>query len=141
MLHSGLAIQMYVIQGGSMLPTYSSYDLMLLYATNTDLERKDVVLYRDAERPNHPHIARIIGLPGEEVEIRNGNVFIDGVRLDESEYWGDEAVTHGDTRLVLAEDQFFVLGDNRGTAIDSRTQGEISRNNIIGRFFYRVYPQ
>ncbi len=89
------------------------------------------------------YIKRVIGLPGETVEIRDGRVTIynnaepNGILLDESytpEY------TDGHTRVVVPAGQYWLMGDNRDASLDSRAIGTIPFENIIGRVWIRGYP-
>jgi signal peptidase I len=85
-----------------------------------------------------PLIKRVIGLPGETIEIREGNVYIDGQLLDEPYL---EQATYGTlSPRVISPDHVFVMGDNRGASNDSRSFGEVALSNIIGRAWLRYWP-
>ena len=89
------------------------------------------------------YIKRIIGLPGETVQIRDGEIYIDGAILEE-DYGKETMLTSGRAadQIQLGEDEYFVLGDNRNHSEDSRFDdvGNIERSEIIGRAFIRIWP-
>jgi signal peptidase I len=93
-------------------------------------------------QPNQRYIKRVIGLPGEKVEIKNGLVFINGNPLDESSYLSQKLFTDekGFHEIILEKDQYFVLGDNRISSSDSRVWGVVPRDKIIGKVFVRIWP-
>lgn len=85
-----------------------------------------------------PLIKRVIGLPGETIEIRDGYVYVDGVALEEPYV---QQLTFGNVSpRVISPDHVFVLGDNRGASNDSRSFGEVALSNIIGRAWLRYWP-
>jgi signal peptidase I len=93
-------------------------------------------------------IKRVVGLPGEEIVIEGGHVFIDGTQLPES-YLPDGTTTSTDNApnkclrtapCVVPDGQVWVMGDNRGDSKDSRYFGTIDQNSIVGRAFVRVWP-
>jgi signal peptidase I len=85
-----------------------------------------------------PLIKRVIALPGETIEIRDGNVYIDGQFLEEPYL---EQATYGTlSARVISPDHVFVMGDNRGASNDSRSFGEVALSNLIGRAWWRYWP-
>lgn len=107
-------------------------------------ERFDVVVFPYQLDPSMYFIKRVIGLPGEQVQIdEEGNIFIDGILLEE-DYGKDVILSPGIAinPIVLGEDEYFVLGDNRNNSTDSRdpSVGNIHRKDLIGRAFVRIYP-
>jgi signal peptidase I len=101
-------------------------------------ERGDVVVFHSPANPKKDFIKRVIALPGEEVEIVDGVVFIDGVRLEETylsnsgqRSWGPQ---------VVGEFQYFVMGDNRNNSSDSRSWGMLDGNAIIGKAWVSYWP-
>jgi signal peptidase I len=85
-----------------------------------------------------PLIKRVVGLPGETIEIRDGQVCINGPVLEEPYV---EQLTFGDVSpRVISPDHVFVLGDNRGASNDSRSFGEVALSNIVGRAWLRYWP-
>jgi len=110
-----------------------------------DIRRGDIVVFKYPEEPERDFIKRVIGLPGETVELRNKKIYIDGKPLDEpyvhfltppsSEF---QEVTSADLRenyrpSVVPAGSFFVMGDNRDNSQDSRYWGFLPRNNIKGK--------
>ena len=104
----------------------------------------EVVVFKYPNDPSQRYIKRIIGLPGETIEIENGKVIIfneNGSQiLNESNYLPPGLQTIGDIRVSLDKDEYFVLGDNRASSSDSRRWGPLPRENIIGRVFLRAWP-
>jgi signal peptidase I len=101
-------------------------------------ERGDVVVFHSPTNPRKDFIKRVVGLPGEEVEIKDGKVYIDGVRLEETylstlgnRSWGPE---------VVGEFEYFVMGDNRSNSSDSRSWGMLDGNAIIGKAWVSYWP-
>jgi signal peptidase I len=111
-----------------------------------DPERGDVVVFETPERARRDcgaggtFVKRIIGLPGETWEMRNGFVFIDGRRLEEPYMKADrrDGDTHPPKRIP--EDNYFVMGDNRGSSCDSRVWGPLARDDLIGKVFAIYFP-
>jgi len=85
-----------------------------------------------------PLIKRVIGLPGETIEIRDGNVYINGQVLNEP--YLQQATYGALSPRVISPDHVFVMGDNRGASNDSRSFGEVALSNIIGRAWLRYWP-
>jgi signal peptidase I len=108
------------------------------------LKRFDVIVFYPYGRElEEYYIKRIIGLPGETVQIIGSDIFIDGEILEED--YGKDPITYAgwvEDPVTLSEDQYFVLGDNREVSYDSRYEevGLISKENIGGRAIFRVWP-
>ena len=121
------------VQGDSMLPRYKTGDLGTINALAyrwSDPQRFDIVAIRMAGK-KVMLLKRVIGLPGETVEIRQGVVYVNGEKLDEP-----YLLYRGDWNLNLqtvAADQYFVVGDNRGMPADQHHYGKTKRDRIIGR--------
>ena len=111
-----------------------------------DPERFDIIVFPFQYKENTFYIKRIIGLPGETVQIdEKGNIYINGEILTESygrEVIKPENVGIAAEPITLGEDEYFVLGDNRNNSIDSRTEivGNVHRDEIIGRAWLRIWP-
>jgi len=109
----------------------------------TDPLRGVVIVFRYPNKPSVFYIKRIIGLPGETVDITRGIVTItrtDGTTLTlEEPYVVAEDATYNQT-TSLGPEQYFVMGDNRPKSSDSRTWGALPRENIMGRAFFRLLP-
>ena len=108
-------------------------------------ERYEIVVFPYRYQENTYYIKRIIGLPGESVQIKEGEVYINGKLLGEN--YGLEKINVGEEgiakdMIVLGEDEYFVLGDNRNHSSDSRDSsvGILKRDELIGRAFIRIWP-
>ena len=127
-------VEPFVVSGKAMSPTYNSGDYLFINKLSKSFNRGDVVIVR-LQQQNTFVIKRIIGLPTEKVEIKNGSVIINGQVLSEAYYNGS---TPGDVSVTLSQDQFFVLGDNRNESYDSRNFGPVSLSSITGKVFFEV---
>ncbi|MCI8482885.1 MAG: signal peptidase I [Lachnospiraceae bacterium] len=107
-------------------------------------ERFDIIVFPYQHEKNTYYIKRIIGLPGETLQIdTDGNIYVDGEVLEES--YGREVILspgQAEEPIVLGEDEYFVLGDNRNASSDSRDPnvGLIKGKNIVGRAWLRIFP-
>lgn len=102
-------------------------------------ERFDVVVLKVASQANELLIKRVIGLPGETVEVKDGKVYIDGRPLDEPFLAGDTRPgRHG--RVVVPPLHVYVMGDNRDHSNDSRSFGPVAIDNIVGRAWISYWP-
>lgn len=108
-----------------------------------DPQRFDIIVFPFQYKENTYYIKRIIGLPGETVQILDGDIYINGEILEEN-YGKETMVSSGRAvnEIELGEDEYFVLGDNRNHSEDSRFEdvGNIKRSDIIGRAFIRIWP-
>ncbi len=106
-------------------------------------DRGDVVIVRDPTpgREEVSYLKRIVGLPGEEVSIKDGVVFINGQYLPEPYLKGATAVFGlSEQTWVLTSGQYFVMGDNRVKSTDSREFGPVPRQLIVGKVWFRYWP-
>jgi signal peptidase I len=101
-------------------------------------ERGDVVVFRFPREPSRDFVKRVIAVPGETVEVRNGVVFVNGQRLQEP-YLRDRASYNFGPEKVPA-DNFFVLGDNRDNSSDSHVWGMVPTEMIIGKAWISYWP-
>jgi signal peptidase I len=141
-------VQPFFVKGASMEPNFEDGDYLLVdeisYRFNPP-QRGDVVVFRSPEDKSQFFIKRIIGLPGETVEIKNNVVVIyndenpGGLNIPEN-YLEYRQLTTGDIKYKLGAEEFYVLGDNRMQSADSRRWGPLPRENIIGRVFLRPWP-
>lgn len=140
-------IQRTYVDGDSMLNTLHDKDQLyvekLSYHFNT-LKRFDIIVFYPYGRGNDDYyVKRIIGLPGETVQIIGSDIYIDGTILEE-DYGKDPISDPGRARnpIKLAKDEYFVLGDNREISKDSRNAvvGNIKRDNIGGKAILRILP-
>jgi signal peptidase I len=111
-----------------------------------EIVRQTVVVFRYPKDPSKFFIKRIIGLPGERIEIKDGSFKIfnqanpDGFTLDESSYLGKEVKTTGEQVVTLSDNEYFVMGDNRSFSSDSRVWGAVPSEDIIGEVLLRAWP-
>lgn len=137
------------VDGSSMEPTLTNGDNLIVDKLSyrfRDPERFDIIVFPYKHKPKTYYIKRIIGLPGETVQIdEQGNIYINGEILSES--YGREIIRPENVGLaaepiVLGEDEYFVMGDNRNNSTDSRYPqvGNIKREDIIGRAWVRIWP-
>jgi len=156
------AVQNFQVDGRSMQPTLASTELVLVNKigywevnlgpfdaflpgrSNGDFlisgpHRGSVIIFRPPYQSAHDYVKRVIGLPGDTVEITRGRVFVNGVELDETDYtfeppryqWGP---------AVIPPEHYFVLGDNRNSSQDSHAFGPIHEDQIIGEVMFRWFP-
>lgn len=135
------------VDGESMMYTLHDGDALIADKITyrfSDPKRFDIIIFPYAGDPESCFIKRIIGLPGETVQIDlKGNIYINGELLEE--HYGAEVIENPGRAIepvVLGEDEYFVLGDNRNYSFDSREEsvGNINRKDIIGRTTFRVFP-
>ena len=111
-----------------------------------DPERFDIIVFPFQYQANTYYIKRIIGLPGETVQIMDdGSIYINGEKLEENygmEVIKPETIGRAAEPIELGDDEYFVMGDNRNNSSDSRTDmvGNIKRENIIGKAWLRIWP-
>ena len=139
--------QPFFVKGQSMEPNFENSDYLIIDEISYRLgspQRGEVVVFKYPQNPSQRYIKRIVGLPGETVEIEDGKVIIfnqvGSQILDESDYLPASCRTPGDARVSLNEDEYFVLGDNRASSADSRSWGPLPKENIIGRVLFRAWP-
>jgi len=138
-------LQAFYIPSLSMAPTLKINDRVLVNKLSYDLHpvhRGDVVVFESP--PNEGAetkdlIKRVIGLPGETVESRDGHILINGQLLNEP-YLGPDVFTGPVEKITITPDHYWVMGDNRPNSRDSRFFGTIPKSLIIGRAFVRVWP-
>jgi len=142
-------VQPFFVRGASMTPNFDNGQYLVVDEISYrfgEPEREEVIVFKYPLDPSQYYIKRIVGLPGETVEIKNGQVIIysqnhpNGMALDESSYLTDEAITWGETKIELTQDEYFVLGDNRQASSDSRQWGGLAEKHIIGRVWLRAWP-
>lgn len=138
--------QAFYIPSTSMMPTLHVHDRVLVNKLSDDLDgihRGDLVVF---ERPDDDDgvgvddlIKRVIGMPGDTVEVRDSTVLIDGDPLDEP--YLPEGLDYPDMApVVVPAGEIFVMGDNRPDSRDSRVFGPIPQEDIVGRAFFRIWP-
>ena len=156
----GILLVVFVIQrndvyGSSMEPTLYSGDavfveMISVYTGNFD--RGDIITIDAKGMEGYSHeenlIKRIVGLPGETIKIADGDVYINGQLLDESDYLpagtktyvGAEGQSRGYDEMTLGPDEYYCMGDNRGGSNDSRRMGPFKKSQIDAKVLARIYP-
>lgn len=137
------------VEGASMENTLHNGDNLIVDKLSYrfhDPERFDIIVFPFQFQDNTYYIKRIIGLPGETVQIRDdGSIYINGEKLEENygmEVIKPETIGRAAEPIELGDDEYFVMGDNRNNSSDSRTDmvGNIKRENIIGKAWLRIWP-
>ena len=141
--------QPFIVSGSSMVPNLQSGDYLIVDEISyrfSPPQRGDVIVFDASFIPNYSgerFIKRVIGLPGETVDVANGKVEIikngKTTVLDEK-YLPNDLQTYGDKNVTLQANQYFVLGDNRQYSYDSRYWGVVDSKYIIGKAFLRIFP-
>lgn len=134
------------VSGSSMENTLSDGDNLIVDKITyrfSDPKRYDIIVFPFRYAEKVYYIKRIIGLPGETVQIIDGDIYIDGEILYES--YGREVMRNAGLAaepVILGEDEYFVLGDNRNDSTDSRdpSVGVLHRDELIGRAWVRIWP-
>lgn len=159
--------QPFFVQGASMEPNFQDGDYLIvnefgykrtginafgknivLMDSFKELSRQDVIVFRYPQNPKQFFIKRVIGLPGERIKIEDGRITIfneqnpDGFLLDEGSYLPKGLMTRANNSVdvVLGNDKYYVLGDNRQFSHDSRMWGPLPENDIIGKVLLRAWP-
>jgi signal peptidase I len=139
--------QPFFVKGQSMEPNFENGDYLFVDELSYRIkepQRGEVVVFKYPNDISQRYIKRIIGLPGETVEVKDGMVDIlnkAGEKvLKEESYIPQGVLTLGDINITLKENEYFVLGDNRVASSDSRRWGPVPKQDIIGRVFFRVWP-
>ncbi len=139
-----------VVSGDSMYPALKDKESVLvnkLAYKFDDVERFDVIIfphYNEGTGETTYYIKRVIGLPGENIRVYNGLIYINGELL--TEYYGcyDDDLPYyngiAGEEMYIGEDEYFVMGDNRNNSDDSRTFGCIKKDDITGEALITIYP-
>ena len=141
-------VQPFYVKGASMEPNFYDKEYLIIDELTFRMrepERGEIVVFRYPREPSEYFIKRLVGMPGETIEITGGAVVVynddhpNGQILDERFYLGSE-LSQGKKKVTLGTDEYFVMGDNRDESLDSRSFGPISRSSIIGRVWVRGLP-
>lgn len=140
--------QPFVVKGDSMVPNFHSGDYLIVdefsFLFNAPT-RGNVVVLKYPLDESQRFIKRVIGLPGETVDITNGKVTIttkEGkqITLNELGYLSESLKTEGQVHVALNNDEYFVMGDNRNFSYDSRKWGILPKRDIVGKAAIRLFP-
>ena len=134
----------FIVQGASMEPNFQNGNYLIIDMISykfSDPERGDAVVFRYPGNRSLFYIKRIIGLPGDRVVLRNGDVFVNDKIIEEKYSSLDiDSLAFNQTNFFLTKNQFFVMGDNRMMSFDSRSWGPLERSDIIGSVRLRLWP-
>ena len=143
-------IQPFYVKGASMEPNFYDKEYLIVDEISyrfKPMNRGDIVVFRYPRDPQEFFIKRLIGLPGESVQIRDGGIYIynndnpDGFRLEE-DYLPEGLQTYGmsEEKVKLGFDEIFAMGDNRNASKDSRAFGPVNKSFLIGKVLLRGWP-
>lgn len=137
------------VNGQSMYPNYHNGEYILTNLIGlkiANLARGNVVVFQAPTEAEKDFIKRVIGLPGDEVSLKDGSVYINGQKLDESSYldasvktYGGAFLSEGET-VTVPSDSYLMLGDNRNFSSDSREWGFVPKSKLIGQSFFVYWP-
>ena len=143
-----LVLQPHKIKGDSMQPNFPNGEYLLTDKVSYrfgEAERGDVVVFEPPGSEGEEYIKRIVGLPGEEISVKSGKVYINDALLVES-YLSETLRTTGgaflneNSKITVPPDKYFVLGDNRIASSDSRMWGFVEKDKITGRAWIIYWP-
>ncbi len=135
--------QPFIVSGASMDPTFADGDYLIVDQISKDFtqpSRDSVVIFKYPKDPSKYFIKRIIGVPGDSIEIRNGIVVLNGKNLNEPFVADENKKLENMDEIKLGSKEYFVLGDNRSGSFDSRSWGVVTENLIVGRPIVRLLP-
>lgn len=137
------------VDGISMYPTFYNGEYILTNIVSLKLEKPkkgDVIVFQAPKDPNKDYIKRIIATQGDLVFLQNGQVYINGQKINESAYLAPEVQTFGGSFLkdgnaiIIPKNSYFVIGDNRAHSSDSREWGFVQDKDLIGKSYFVYFP-
>jgi len=134
-------LQISYIPTGSMIPTLNEREAVLVVRIPyyfREPTRGEIIVFRYPQDPKTEYVKRLIGIPGDTVEIKGGVVYVNGEALDESYVKNKSFDDYGP--IKVPENNYFVLGDNRPVSVDSRYWGFVPQKNLIGRAIFLLWP-
>lgn len=132
----------FIVEGSSMEPNFHTGQMLIVSRLSYKLstpQRGDVIVFQYPDNPVDDYIKRVIGVPGDTVEIRDSHVLINGQAIAEPYLTNDTTETQRG-KWVVPSDSYFVMGDNRPHSSDSRSWGMLSREFIIGKAWISYWP-
>ncbi|MGH9755099.1 MAG: signal peptidase I [Blastocatellia bacterium] len=151
MLIVGFVVQPVRVEGQSMEPKLHDQDRIFInkfiyplrewIGDEKPIKRGDIVVLLYPDDPSKSYIKRVVGLPGEEINVENGKLYVNGEQIDEpyldSEYLSQDSMPNKER---VRPHHYFVLGDNRRNSSDSRYWGQVPEKYIYGKAIFRYYP-
>jgi len=134
--------QFFVVKGVSMAPSFEDGQLLIVSKINHYLhppQRGEVIVFYFPGTKKDKYIKRIIGVPGDHVQVKDNKAYLNGTELYEG-YLAKNELTEGKADVKLQAGEYFVMGDNRDQSNDSRAWGPLPREKIIGQAVYLMYP-
>ncbi len=134
-------LQISYIPTGSMIPTLNDGEAVLVVRIPyyfREPERGEIIVFKYPLDPSKEYVKRLIGLPGDTVEIKQGNVYVNGKLLEENYVKRKSDDNHGP--IKVPKDSYFVLGDNRPVSVDSRYWGFVPKKNLVGKALLLLWP-
>ncbi len=143
-------IQPFYVKGASMEPNFHDHEYLIIdeisYRFN-EPQRGEIVVFRYPLHPQEYFIKRIVALPGESVQVKDGKVSVyndsnpSGINIREDYLPPDlETFSRNEAKIDLGEDEYFVLGDNRNSSKDSRSFGPVNKSFVTGKVLFRGWP-
>ena len=141
-------VQPFFVEGASMEPNFENGEYLLVDELSyyfREVKRGEVVVFHYPLDASRYYIKRVIGLPNETMEIKDGKIIIynssnqEGFLVTEN-YIPSSLMTEGNIKKRLGKDEYFVLGDNRASSSDSRRWGVLPKSDVIGRVWVRAWP-
>lgn len=138
--------QPFLVKGSSMEPNFHNGDYLIIDEISyrfREPKRGEVVVFEYPKNTRSRYIKRIIGLPGETVEVKKGKVFVTSSKKEQvlkKDYIPENTSTPGNIEITLDSGEYFVLGDNRDASYDSRRWGALKREYIVGRVWLHLEP-
>ena len=141
-------VEPYMVEGSSMYPTLVNHERLVVDKLSyfvTDPKKGEIVVFRFPKDQTRDFIKRVIAVGGDTVEMQQGKVFVNGKQLNETYIYHNDPKGKNISdyrKVVVPKDTIFVLGDNRNHSQDSRWSdvGNVSRDDIIGKVIFRIYP-
>ncbi len=123
------------VDGDSMNKTFKNGDILILYKLSK-IKRFDVIVLHETD-DDEKIIKRVIGMPGDTVAIKDGEIYINDKKIEDKYAYG---MTSDYDRITLKSNEYFILGDNRLISKDSRYFGPIKEKEIKGKVVFRLFP-
>ncbi|PLS19705.1 signal peptidase I [Bacillus sp. M6-12] len=127
-----------IVPSESMYPTMHVKDYLMVYTQIDEYERGDIIAFKFPENEEETYLKRVIGLPGDTVEVKDGLVYVNDNSLQED--YLNEKPTYTYSKTVVPEGNYFVLGDNRNNSYDSHNWGFVKKEKIRGKAVVRLLP-